>query len=596
MNNLRSAHLIGHESADLTRIRWVLSGLGIFLLLLITRLGYWQIIKAPQLQAEAQEQYQRTIKTIGKRGGIYTVDGYALVTNTVRYRLTAHPYQLEQSPGEVAQQLVPLLVSTADTASSSNSARPSAAVLTTKFLEQLSKDAKWVPLLSDVSETEKQAIQSLKLSGVDFEKYYQRVYPEASMAAHITGFVGKNSQGEEQGYFGVEGALDKELRGRDQQQSFQADALGGRFAQLTKPTSISSDGRDVVLTIHRDIQKLVETQLQAAVEKYGAKSGEIVVMEPSTGKILALATWPTYEASHYQSFSGEIFKNTAVSSLFEPGSTFKTLTVAAGIDAGVIGPETTCPNCAGPVNINQYSIKTWNNQYNPDISMKDALAKSDNTAMVYVAQLLGNDRFKKYIEDFGIAEKSQIELQEDTKAPFPTKWGPVELATRAFGQGISTSTLQMTKAIAAIANQGALMKPIIVEKVIDPATNQEIVTEPQIERQVISPQTAQTVTQMMMHSAAHGEAQWTDSADHWVAGKTGTSQIAEDGGYVADKTIATFVGFAPPEKPKFIMFVKLVEPTSSIWAAETAAPLWYKIADKLYLLLNIPPDKQLSPS
>lgn len=594
MTRLQSSLSQPGEVCNPVRLRIVFGGLVLFFGLLIARLAYWQVIKGPELQVEAQEQYQRTVRTIGKRGAIYLADGSALVSNVVRYQLTAHPHQLKSSPGEITQQLVAVLAPSANAVATS-SGRPTVDQLTTRFLEQLSKkDSKWVALLSDVSEEEKKSIQQLKLDGVDFEKYYDRVYPEASMAAHILGFVGQSRDGDEQGYFGVEGALDKELRGRDQQRTIQADALGGRFAQLAGAAAMSSDGRDVVLTIRRDIQNLIEQQLQYGVEKYQAKSGEIVVMEPSTGKILAMAAWPRYEPGEYSKASNEVFKNPLLSSLYEPGSTFKTITVSAGIDAGVITPETECPNCSGPVVINQYSLKTWNNEYHPNITMADALAKSDNTAMVYVAQQLGEDKFKEYLEAFGLGQKTDLELQEDSQTPFPTKWGPVELATRSFGQGIAASTMQMTKAIAAIVNQGSMMKPMIVEKVIDPSTSQEIVTQPQVDRQVITPKTAETVTKMMIHSAQYGEAQWTNSADHWVSGKTGTSQVAENGQYVSDKTIASFVGFAPPEKPKFIMFVKLVEPGSSPWAAETAAPLWYRIADKLYLLLNIPPDKQLT--
>ena len=273
--------------------------------------------------------------------------------------------------------------------------------------------------------------------------------------------------------------------------------------------------------------------------------------------------------------------------LFEPGSTFKILTVAAGLDAGIINPDTACTKCSGPRKIGGYTIRTWNDQYNPGITMTEALAKSDNTAMIFVAQKLGANRFGQYMKDFGIGQNLDLDLQEDSDTPFPKKLGPAELATTSFGQGVSLNSFQLIRAAAAIANQGQMMKPTIVDSVYDPQTGKTIKYQPQEIRQVISTETATKVTKMMVKAAQKGEAQWIGK-DYLVAGKTGTSQIpSPDGGYREEATIASFVGFAPPDDPEFIMLVKLVEPQSSPWAAETAAPLWFQTAEKLFLLLNI---------
>jgi cell division protein FtsI/penicillin-binding protein 2 len=328
--------------------------------------------------------------------------------------------------------------------------------------------------------------------------------------------------------------------------------------------------------------------LALAAKKYEFKAGEITVLDPKTGAILGSATWPTYDPDRFFEYSPELYKNPIVSNLYEPGSTFKVLTVAAGIDAGKVTPDTLCPRCAGPRKIDKYEIKTWNEEYHPDISMKDALAKSDNIAMVYVAESLGGDVFEQYLRDFGIGTTTTSDLQEDSGTVFPQKWGPVELATRSFGQGITVTSLQLLRAIASIANQGKLMQPQLVKNVYDPVTSRTIETEPVMIRQVVKPETAREVTQMMVYAAEKGEAQWTKRTDLRVAGKTGTAQIASQGGYDAERTIASFIGFAPAEDPHFVMLVKLVEPGSSPWAAETAAPLWYKTAEQLFLLLNIP--------
>lgn len=600
MTLLRPLELPADEGFSLSRLRFLFIAILVLLVILCLRLFYWQIVRGAQLRAAALSQYQRTVTTQGKRGSIYSADGYTLVTNEQRYRLVAYPSQIKEPVEPISAQLAPFVWEAqfqAATASAALPINPADLVnIQQKIQSQLSQsDLKWTSISPNISQVQKDAIDAMDLPGIGFEPYYQRAYPEASMAAHVLGFVGRNDEGREVGYFGVEGALDKELRGREERQVLEADALGWQFVDGLGSSRPTVDGRDVVLTIRRDVQRLAEQQLERALERYGAASGEILIMEPQTGKILAMASLPAYDMAQYRDFASELYKNPSLTMLYEPGSTLKTLTVAAGIDAGVISPETRCPDCDGPRVIGGYTLRTWNQEYNPDITMTDALAKSDNTAMIFVAEQLGADRLKSYLQKFGLGGKANVELQEDTATPFPEKWGPVELATISFGQGISANTLQVTKAVAAIANQGTLMRPIVISQVVDPVTQQTLVVEPQAEGEVISPETAHQVTQMMVNAANEGEAKWTASRDHWVAGKTGTSQIAVGGTYDPDKTVASFIGFAPPDNPKFIMMVKLVEPSSSIWAAETAAPLWYRIADQLYILLNIPPDKSVTP-
>jgi cell division protein FtsI/penicillin-binding protein 2 len=307
-------------------------------------------------------------------------------------------------------------------------------------------------------------------------------------------------------------------------------------------------------------------------------------MDPKSGQILALATWPHYDPLQYSNFNLEDFKNPALTNLYEPGSTFKTITVSAGIDSGAITPETICTKCNGPRKISGYTIKTWNEEYHPNIDMKEALRKSDNIAMIFAAEKIGADRFLDYLHKFGFGEPLDIDLQEDTKTPLPDHLGPVELATVSFGQGISANSLQIVRAVAAIANQGVMMKPYLVKKVHDPLTNETIQYEPQIMRRVISAKTAAQVTEMMVY-AAPDRPNWIDQ-NYTVAGKTGTAQIAsQTGGYREEGTIASYIGFAPAENPKFVMLVKLVEPKLSQWGATTAVPIWYEVADKIILRL-----------
>lgn len=566
------------------------------LLIVGVRLFYWTILAGSPLKAAANRQYNKTITESGERGKIYTSDGYLLVGNASEYRVVAYPPLLKQDTEQINSLIMPLLLQEYQPYQQATESAVRAELadeLSAKVSTALDKrEAKWVSLFSYVSEELKQQLAQLNIEGLGFEDRPTRLYPEASMAAHLTGFVGRNDEGEPVGYFGIEGALNKELAGRDNKTILSTDALGFSLFGSKTPTVADTRGRDVVLTIRRDLQHVVETKLAEGMEHYGAAAGEIIIMDPKTGQILAMASQPKYDQANFADYETYLYKNPVISDTFEPGSIMKTLTVSAGIDAGKITPDTTCPVCDQPRRIGGYTIRTWNDVYNPDISMRDALAKSDNTAMIFVAEQLGVENFQTYLKKFGIGEPINIDLQEDTATPFPTKWGPVELATRSFGQGITTTSLQMMRAVSAIANQGVMMQPQIVKEVVTP-TGDVISIEPTVARSVISPDTARQVAEMMVHAAKSGEAQWTYSKTHSVAAKTGTSQIPkiEGGGYQEDATLTSFIGFAPPENPKFVMLVKFVNPQSSPWAAETAAPLWYDVAEKVFLLLNIPPDQ-----
>jgi len=575
------------------RSKIVLLTLYLFLFGIGVRLFYWQVFHSSVLQAEAESQYTRTVTLPAQRGKIFTSDGYTLAGNKNVYRLFAQPHLLKEDPVLIADKLAPLLLEL-DPVLATDAAIVALQKeeLRQRITEKLSDpSAKWVTLKQRLDGNVKQQVESLNFFGLGFERYQTRVYPEASLSAHALGFVGKDAEGNDQGYFGVEGALDKELHGYAQKNTFLKDALGLHLLFDTSEKKAQLNGRDIVLTIRRDVQNAVEETLKKGMEKYGAASGEVIVMEPSTGKILALAAFPNYNPENFYDFESTSHKNPVLAETYEPGSTFKVLTVAAAIDLGLIKEDTICTNCDQPRKINQYTIRTWNDEYHPNITIKDALAKSDNIAMIFIAELMGEEKFPEYIKKFGIGEEIKVELQEDTATPVRKEWKQIDVATSSFGQGVATTAMQMVRAVGAIANHGKMMRPTIVEKVIDHQQGSKLVVEPIEERQVVSEQTAKTVSEMMVYAASQGEAKWISSKTHSVAGKTGTAQIPIDGHYDAKKTIASFIGFAPADNPRFIMIVKLREPSSSPWASETAAPLWYDIASKLYLLLNIPPDR-----
>ncbi len=555
--------------------------------LVILRLGYWQIVKHSELTEQAEAQYRKTKTFTGSRGSIYTADNYLLATNEPRYRLFAQPNRLKTDSAQLTKDICSVL--------GQRAASASAQIDCGSILEKLSKtDSHWQTLALDVTQKERLALaEKFSDPAVGFEEFHIRTYPEASTAAQLLGFVGKTEDGEPIGQYGIEGLLENELKGKIDAKTVLTDALGYQLTADGIRGPLSLQGRDIVLTIRRDIQHSAETMLAEAVNQYGAKSGEVIIMEPKTGNILALANYPTFTPSEYVSTDPQLYRNSSLVDTYEPGSTLKVLTVAAGINEGVISPSTACTRCAGPRVVYDYTIRTWNDVYTPGITMVEALEKSDNTAMIYVSDLLGPQKLEEYTKKFRIGQPIGIDLQGDTSTPFPERWGPVETATISFGQGIVTTPLQLVRAVGAIANKGVIVNPRIVLATKD----EEKVTElsPTSQEQILTEETAKTVTQMMISAAEHGEAKWAYAKNFRVAGKTGTSQVAIRGGYDEDKTIASFVGFSPPENPKFVMLVKIDEPTSSPWAAETAAPLWFKLANKLYLLLGIPYEDTASP-
>ncbi|MCB9812808.1 MAG: penicillin-binding protein 2 [Pseudomonadales bacterium] len=583
-----------NSDSSLKRGKIILITIYLGLLAITVRLFYWQIVKGDSLQQQAENQYRRSVTLTGNRGSIYTSDGYTLVTNKRVYTLFVQPQILDQNPEQVSKLLSPILLNEIDEyAEASDSATKEE--IAKSYEEQLlikleNINSRWISLKTNLSEETKKQIESLEINALGFDPHLQRYYPEASMAAHVTGFVGKDEDGNDIGYFGLEGALENELKARSSKNTVITDALGLQLSDQNIEDSNLIDGRNITTTLRRDVQFLLEEEIEGGVKKYGAKSGEAIVMEPKTGKILGLAAYPDYSQSEFYKTDSQFHKNPSLSDLYEPGSTFKAITVSAGIEEGVIQPDIQCIKCDGPRQFGKYTIRTWNNEYNPNITIEEGLAKSDNTAMIFVAEKIGIDKYKSYLEKFGIGEEIGIDLQEDRSTPFPDQWGEVKLATTSFGQGVVVNTLQLIRAIGAIANGGIMMKPMIVDSVKNTATGEVIENTPTQVRRVISKESADTVTKMLITAAQHGEAQWIASKTYAVAGKTGTSQVVTENGYDNEKTIASFIGFTPPEDPKYIMIIKLVEPTQSPWAAETAAPLWYKIANKLNLLLNVFPE------
>ena len=559
--------------------------LGLFFLLaflaLIARLFFWQILKGKVLSAQARGQYEVGTTLSAPRGNIFASDGSWLAARESGWLVFASLPELKEDGGEIAESLAPFFVEKEDEVASE----------VDKIKGLLSKDgAVWIPLKHKISEGAKKNIEALGIAGIGFEEEEMRTYPEASAAAHLLGFVGKTKEGQDTGYFGLEGYYDLALSGKPGYKTQEADASGTPIL-LEEDREVSGiPGVDLITHIDKGLQMLVEKRLKEGIEKYGATAGSIIISDPTSGAIYASTSYPAYDPGKYFEFGNEFFKDPVISEAFEPGSIFKVLVMAAALDAGVVEPDTKCDICGGPLSVDKYTIETWNRQYRADSTMLDVIVYSDNVGMAYVGQRLGADKMYEYLDNFGIGKLTGIDLQGEgaPKLRDKEKWNVVDFAVASFGQGVAVTPIQMVKAVGAIANKGVVVTPQIVDRLKGTSWEEDI--KPDMGRRVISKEVAAEVTAMMVEAAKKGEAKWTHLRGFSVAGKTGTAQIPISGHYDTEKTIASFIGFAPADEPKFLMLVTLREPQSSPWASETAAPLWYQIAKDLFLYFGIQPE------
>ena len=518
----------------------------------------------------ANSNYLKSIKTPATRGKIFDINGQTLVDNIHHYLLFADPKEIKNKQ-ETEQKLNRIL-------------NLGEATLEAK----LNRKGRYSVLKKDCDEEEKKVIANLKIKGLGFKEEAKRIYPEASVAAHLLGFVGKDRQGNDQGYFGIEGYYNKELSGMPGFLKTERDPLGRPILIGTQEKINPEEGSDLYLTIDLSVQNMVKKKLAVGLEKYQAKQGCIIVMEPSTGKIMALSCLPDFDASHYNHFNEELFKNSAISDLYEPGSTFKPLIVAAALDQKAIKPDETF-NEEGPIKIGDYKIRTWNNQYSGEISTTQVLEKSSNVGMVLIGRKLGDNRLYKTILQYGFGQKTGIDLQGEVSGNIKKKnsWYPIDYATATFGQGIAISPIQMITAFSSIVNGGWLMRPYVVDRIVNRG-KQELI-KPKIRRRVVSGKTSIIIRKMLLATVEHGEVKWDIPSGYQIGGKTGTAQIPIKGHYDPNKTIASFIGFAPIDKPKFVCLVILKEPQASPWGSETAAPLFFSLAKDLIVYYNISP-------
>lgn len=547
------------------RLKIVIFVIPVIGLIILGRLFYWQIIRGPELQTKANKQYETTTYLEAKRGDILDFEGNILAGTKNLYHMYVYKPQLTVSSNDLIQTLLDNLDKDPEATSETD--------VRNYFKSRLSLDANWVSLKHYLTQDEKDRIEKIKIAGIGFEDEYVRFYPEASMSAHVLGFVGQDASGEEQGYFGLEGFQDRLLRGRAGKVRTEQDAKGNPILIGNYQFLHAIEGKPITTTISKKMQYLTESMLKEGIQKYEASAGTVIILDTKTGKVRTMASFPNYDPGKFSEFAPTTYKNPAIADLFEPGSIFKVLVMSAALNEKAVTPDTRCDICSGPLVIGKYSIKTWNEQYYPNTTMTETIIHSDNTGMVFAARNLGKEKFVEYLKKFGLGKKTDIQLQEEVTGTVKNAkdYGDIDLATNSFGQGIAVTPIQMAAAVNTIANGGFYIKPTIIEN------------QTGTPKQVLSKEAVAEMTDIMVQAVDKGEAKWAKPQGLLVAGKTGTAQIPIEGHYDAEKTIASFIGFFPANDPQYTMLVTLKEPKTSPWGSETAAPLWFAIAKQLML-------------
>ncbi len=556
--------------------------IGFFVLLviwsgIIARLVYLQIQKGEFYKALAKGQQEIIKEAIGERGKIYLHDkeNIILAATNKKEPFCYLSLKVINNKEEVAQKL------------SSVFNIPKAEIL--NKIEN--SDSYFLVVKRNLKPEEVKKLQDLNIKGLYLDYEEKRFYPLEEVGSDVLGFV--NAQGK--GNYGIEGYFDALLSGKEKLIKEKYNFFG-RIAEIN-PEKLK--GSDIILSIDKSIQEFSEKLLEDASKDLDISSGQIIVVNPKTGKILAMADWPPFNPNQYNDYANDpsIFLNRAVQTLYEPGSTFKPITMSAAINEGKVKPDTTYED-KGYVKIGGRTIYNYNQRVWGKRTMKQVLQYSINTGAVFAEKQLGHQLFLKYLDRFGFFEKTGIELEGEI---FSTnqelkKGYEINFATAAFGQGIELTPLGLLRAYTALANNGNLMKLSIVDRIIE--EDGEKVIEPKIEkRKIISEETAKEITKMLVSVVEEGYGKRAGINGYYIAGKTGTSQIPfaslgiNKKGY-SDETWQSFIGYFPAFDPKILILVKLDNPKTKT-AEYSACPIFRKLAQYIINYYKIPPDYPL---
>ena len=546
---------------DQKRRLWIVAiVMTLFAIILITRLVRFQILQGPELAQISPGTYTFVEKPI--RGKIFDRNGAPLAANGADYQIGASPNMVTE-PQELASSLAPILQDEQ----------------VYQLKAKLQANRPYVVIAGRVSREIADSIRALPYDGLQIEPLPRRFYPQGELLSYTLGYVDLDGNGRT----GIEGYYNRELAGVAAQQ-FK------HVSPLVPPEIVAPNtGADLVLTIDRTVQFTVEEHLRNAVETYGAESGVIIVMDPRTGAILAMASEPNYDPYYYYKTISDDLQNPIVSKQFEPGSVMKLMTMAAALDAGVVTPESTYLD-NGELYVGGHKTVNWDRAAHGVTDMTTLLAQSLNVGAATLALWMGADTYYDYMQKFGFGHPTGIDILSEAGGLMPLPGDPIWeesfLATNAYGQSLAVTPLQMITAISALANDGVMMQPYVVQEIH--RNGSVFVHKPIPLSQPVSKEAAEQVTAMAIN-VLNTSIPLAEVPGYTVAGKTGTAQIAENGIYLPNAVIGTFGGFLPADDPEIAVYIKLDRPDIP-WGSQTAAPAFSTLAQELVVLLDIPPD------
>jgi len=560
------------EREKWARVRIIMIGtiFGLLFLTVVGRSFYLQILQHENLVNKADRQHQHRVELTPARGSILDCNGTTLAESIHMDSCYAEPRRIKDVDG-TAGVLAPIL-----------------GIPRGELVAKLSVNKSFVWIDRWLAPEVATRVRNMKLPGIGFAPESKRFYPNMEIAAHVVGFTGHDPNGLE----GIELKYDSTILGNTGYMITERDALGRNISVMNTVIKDSSPGKSVVLTLDKTIQFIAEKELAKAVAENSAKGGMALVMESDTGRILAMANYPTFNPNSYSRYSLAQLRNHVVADSFEPGSTFKVFTIAAALDSGKIR-ATDMYNCEnGTYQVADRIIH--DDHPHSRLTVSEIIKYSSNIGSAKIGFKMGEDTLSSYLRNFGFGSRTGIDLPGETPGNLKRHWYGVDLATISFGQGISLSTVQLVSALSAIANGGNLMKPYLVEQILDDSGTVTQKFEPQVIRRVISPETAQKITKMMETVTGEGGTGTKAALDGFrVAGKTGTAQKVDPvtRTYSPSKRIGSFVGFVPADKPKLTIAVIIDEPQGVKYGGVVAAPAFRGIAQNSLAYLKIQPNE-----
>lgn len=542
-----------------------------------SRLFFLQVSKREYFLAQAESQHQFSKVLLPRRGEIFAQNKFGeflpLAVNKDFDVVFAVPKEIK-NPQELAPKLSAIL-----------------GLADSEIFAKISKsDDPYELLKKKLIPKEVSALENLKAPGIYIDKETGRFYPSANMASHLVGFTVVKKTDGISGQYGLEEYYNELLAGKPGFFEGDKDTEGyWIFGPRGRNIAPAQDGANLILTVDFNIQSEAEKKLADAAQRWQAVSGTVIVMEAQTGKILALANWPSFNPNQYNKEKVGVFLNAATQTIYEPGSVVKPITMAAGLDSGAVTPETTYED-KGELKFGGYTVRNFDGKGRGVVNMINVLEESLNTGAVFVQQRLGKDLFREYIRAFGFDEKTGVDLPAEVKGKISGLSGKqdINFATASFGQGIAVTPLELIRAVSALANGGKIMRPYIVER-IDYGNGRIEETAPRIERQAISGQTSAKISAMLASVVKNGQAKRAQVPGYLVAGKTGTAQIPDGQGGYSSETTHNFIGFAPALDPRFAVLVKLDRPKGVQYAEGSVGPVFRDLAKFILDYYQIPP-------